>query len=155
MPISILHCSYYQPSKCKGRLIVRDETEVKEGKHSHSHLPDARMLPKSKEIDRLKHRAATTNKMPRELVAEACAAMDIRIAPMLPTTRSMTRLVANVQQENVEMKNPKTLEELVFSPNSVKINGRNFLLYDSGLLTPNLERIIIFGTAENLLTVLS
>ena len=149
MWICLLRYSYYQPSHCKGRLIIKNGLEVKESK-PHSHLPDARLLEKSKEINKLKKKATVSNKMPRELVSEACSSMNIQIAPMLPTTRSLTRLVTNLQRERTEMKNPKTLEELIFSPNTVVINGRNFLLHDSAVSNPNLDRIVIFGTSDNL-----
>lgn len=138
--------SYYQVTR---RLIVKNGNDGEETK-KHSHLPDGRLLKKSKKISELKAKAKTTSKLPGDLVAEACASMTNDIKTVMPTERNLKRLVTNIRKELIDLRNPKTLAELSFPPASVTINGQNFLLYDSAVSDPDSDRLVIFGTTENL-----
>lgn len=88
--------------------------------------------------------------MPRVLVADFCNAIDVETVSVAATTRNLTRLAARAQKEKPETLNPKTLADLVFSLESVTINGKNCLLHDSSVSKPDADRIVIFGTADNL-----
>ncbi len=130
-------------------MVIKDGNDGVQTK-THSHLPDGRLLKKSKVINGLKVKAKTTSKLPGDLVAEACASMKNDIKTVMPTERNLRRLVTNIQKEMVDVRNPKTLAELSFPPASVTVNGQNFLLYDSAVSDANSDRTVIFGTTENL-----
>lgn len=115
---------------------------------SHLHAPDAQQLEKKRILATIKESAKVNRDSPRRLIADSIGNLTMATAAIMPTTKSMNRMIARVRNQNQYPKNPNNLEELVLNESFTQTTkGENFLLYDSG---SDAKRLLMFATAENL-----
>lgn len=136
---------------CRARLIkpvgdvIEEQVEIR-GKHFHA--PDAREIEKKRVLTTIKNAAKNSRDNARRIIAESVGNVSVAAAASLPSVKSMTRMIGRIRQQNKYPKNPKSLQELILPEEFTKTEkGDLFLLHDSG---PNNNRLMIFGTAENL-----
>lgn len=138
-------------NNCHARLIkpinnANDENIQIRGEHIHA--PDAREIEKKQTLTSIKNAAKIGRENARVLIASAVGNVTNATAAIMPTTKSMTRMVQRIRNKNRFPKNPRNLIELVLPNEFITTSkGDNFLLYDSG---PNENRLLIFGTLSNL-----
>lgn len=146
----------YFTSNCRGRLIIRNGVDSVESQ-AHSHPPDARSVNKANVLQTIKEKAKIDKRNARDIVVEACGAAELPTIPVLPTVKNLIRAAKKQQNGFNAHVNPKTLADLILNESNVTTsNGQNFLLYDSANDSNNVnERLIIFGTTENLKTLKS
>lgn len=149
--ISVLFvvCSY-KSMKCPGRLIrylnAPEANQIKVTKE-HTHIGDGRMLGKATAMITLKRKSTESIDRGRTVVAKLNENMDVATAASLPSTKSMMQTVRREREDSDLPKNPKSLHDLEIPESFKTINGKLFLLHDSG---PGPNRILMYSTAENL-----
>lgn len=129
-------------------------------KKTHSHHPDARKVAKKKVLSTLKNLAKSTDQSARNIIFESTKEIKQASAATLPNRNQLTRTINRIRNNPDFPKNPKTLQDLKFSDEICQtVDGKNFLLYDSGTIEPQkrrsgadaaARRIVMFGTKENL-----
>jgi hypothetical protein len=117
--------------------------------HEHTHGPDPARREVLRAVQQMKTRAEETEETPQQIITQSVSTITRDAAAKLPTVHHLRRDIRRVRQRaNNPIPVPLTAEELVI-PDQYKStsDGQNFLLYDSG---PAVNRILIFGTHENL-----
>ena len=126
--------------------VLESESNVTEtnGLHNHSAKP-AKRKAKEVRLEMLK-KARTTSESPSTILASLSAGMPEEVAGTLPTTDSLGRELRRERQKcRRAPPNPLSRAELQIPEEYTKMNGENFLLYDSGLEE---DRILVFGTKK-------
>lgn len=123
-------------SNCRVRLIKsigNAEPEDMNIRGKHLHAPDARELEKKRVLLSIKNAAKHGREQPRRLIADSVANLTEATAAIMPSTRSMARMVGRIRNQINFPKNPSSLTELVLDKRFTETaKGDNFLLYDSG-----------------------
>lgn len=140
---------------CKQRLhkpVDVDDSHHFKLKGKHTHTGDARKKSKKRIMDKLKTLAKTTNNTTRQIIVESMEGVKKATAAVLPSERTLTRMIHHYRTNTKVPKNPRELAELVLPIEYRQtIKGDNFLSYDSA--EENMEydgRVLIFSTKENL-----
>lgn len=103
-------------------------------------------------MSKLKNLAKTTKNSTRQVVSESIIGVKKATAAVLPSEKSLVRMVQRYRDSNAVPKNPRDLSELIIPEEFRKtVKGQNFLLYDSADQEYGYGgRILMFGTQENL-----
>lgn len=141
---------------CRARLhkpIDNDDSRhfVKKGK-SHMHAGDARKVGKKRVMSKLKNLAKTTKHTTRQIISESIVNVKKATAAVLPSEKSLVRMIQRYRGSNALPENPRDLSELNIPDEFRKtVKGENFLLYDSSEHDDyDGGRFLVFATKENL-----
>lgn len=115
-------------------------------KGTHSHDPDVRNKLAAQTMHSLKEAAKTSKDKARNLVSDSVQTVDGAVASVLPSLKSMTRMVNRVRSKENIIVNPRNLSELKLD-NVLTEKDVPFLLYDNESVD---ERLLIFATRSNL-----
>lgn len=117
-------------------------------KGKHLHAPDARARERKRTLNSIKNAAKIGRESARKIIAESTKLTTVATAAIMPSVKSMTRMVGRIRRKSKFPKNPKTLKELELPENFKKTSkGEDFLIFDSGAVD---DRMLIFGTKKNL-----
>lgn len=112
------------------------------------HAPDARQVEKKRTLAGIKNAAKNSRDSAKRIIADAAGNVTMATSAVLPSVKSMTRMIGRIRNTENYPKNPKNLSELALADRFVTTaKGENFLLFDSG---PNVKRTLMFGTTSNL-----
>uniref|UniRef100_A0A915INL6 Uncharacterized protein n=1 Tax=Romanomermis culicivorax TaxID=13658 RepID=A0A915INL6_ROMCU len=102
----------------------------------------------------MKHRAATTQELPQQILSTAVQNTHANVLAVLPRKESLKHTIRNIRNQNGGAPPlPNTLADLIFPQKYKEItvdgNAQPFLMYDSDqTMLPG--RILIFTTPDNL-----
>lgn len=117
----------------------------------HRHAGDARKIGKKRAMTKLKIDAKTTRNTTRQIITESIRELNNATAASMPSEKSLVRMVKRYRQKDGVPKNPTNASELILPEEYRKtIKGGDFLLFDSHDLSEDEERMLIFGTRQNL-----
>lgn len=117
-------------------------------KGKHLHAPDARARERERTLNPIKKAAKISRESARKIIAESTKLTTVATAAIMPSVKSMTRMVGRIRQKSKFPKNPKTLIELELPEDFKKTSkGQDFLIFDSGAVN---NRMLILGTKQNL-----
>lgn len=120
-------------------------------KGQHSHAGDSRKIGKKRVMEKLKTLSKTTKNPTRQVIAQSIHGVKKPTAAVLPSERSLVKSVQRYRASSGVPKNPRSLAELVLPDEYQKtVKGEPFILYDSASDGEIDNRMIIFGTRENL-----
>lgn len=102
-------------------------------------------------MNKLKTLAKTTRLSNREIVNQSMTNVQNAVAATIPSTTQMCQTINRVRKDPDAPKNPTKLSELVFSKKySETESGKNFIVHDTYDDDDTGDRLIIFGTRDNL-----
>ena len=141
-------CAKYKSKNCLARAkTVNNEVINLSGEHNHSgnmaHVEASAIMANIREDSK------NNIQTPTDIVYNGISNINGAISTSLPSYNNMKRTVERIKKSISGIPSlPSSLMTLILPPEYLLTDrGENFLLYDSG---PCLERIIIFGTENNL-----
>lgn len=142
-----LKCEYFQKFKCKGRIHLIKESEVKIIS-AHNHPADRSKHLADQVINNIKEKSISTCLEPAQIILEVAAANSDTVKTKLPSVQLMKKVIVRKRKNEEIVSAPN---DLMFDiPDELKttINEEAFLLYDSGQSVD--ERIIVFASPSNI-----
>ncbi|XP_057336357.1 uncharacterized protein LOC130674920 isoform X2 [Microplitis mediator] len=148
-------CVHYNSGKC--RAVCHTTTNTADGDviscGDHKHAPDPSKINVMSALEKLRHKAATTDEPTSSIVAATVAGVPNAAAVNLGSRRDLGRTVARIRKVNNNIPvSPTTLKDLIVPPRySVTAKGEPFLLKDIKIDTKKRsERLLIFSTDQNI-----
>lgn len=142
-----LKCEYFQKFKCKGRIHLIKETDVKIIS-SHNHPADRAKHLADQVINNIKEQSVTTCLEPSQIILDVAVTNSDTVISKLPSVQLLKKVISRKRKHEEIESAPM---DLMFNiPNELKntINDETFLLYDSGQSVD--ERLIVFASARNI-----
>ncbi|XP_065317513.1 uncharacterized protein LOC135925884 isoform X2 [Gordionus sp. m RMFG-2023] len=140
-----------RPTRCKGRCHTLNE-EVILHIDNHNHVIDGIKVLKTECLNNIKKRAIEVTDTPQKIISIAIAEGSPSLHAALPPITSIKR---TIQRARSLMSSPLPTPTNIYDLDLPDIyrktcSGLPFLQYDSKHLLPELPRILIFATAQNL-----
>lgn len=125
------------------------ESEVKKIIADHNHAPDPVNVEVRQVVNDIRDSANKSNDSTSKVITETLGTISDEAAAQLPSSSSLTRIVQNVRQNNIQ-DFPVSMEiEGFIVPDLYKVTNKNkpFLLHDSN---DGRNRFLLFSTNKNL-----
>ena len=130
----------FDKRQCKAIATTFEDNVLTTRKHLHE--PDMKHSEQLKVLEKMRGKAANSNKQPTKIVVDTTSTITRVCAVALPKYKSLAR---SIQRQRGWRKNPTTLQDVTMPLElQLTLRGENFLAYDSG--SDDRERFLIFST---------